>query len=344
MKGIFMAKIIGIGNALVDSEFVLNDEQLTKTGLTKANMTLASQTEQQDLIQSLNQQNITASKLASGGSSANSIFVMASLGSETFYACRVADDDMGHFYVNDLKKVGVKTSPKSIVKDGITGSCMVLVTPDGERTMQTHLGTSAEISENEIDFSQLQGADWLYIEGYLAMTPSVQSAIMRLKKEAKQHNIKVAVSFADPAVVKFAKDGLDTMLAGGVDVVFCNAEEAMLYTGKTDYQSASQALLKVANMAVVTNGAKDTVISYQADFVAETHSNSQITIPTPTVAKILDTNGAGDNYAGAFLHAFANGNTLVDCGKLAGRIAGQVVQQFGARLTVEQYQQIAKNI
>lgn len=339
-----MTKIIGIGNALVDSEFVLNDEQLTKTGLTKANMTLASQTEQQDLVQSLQQQNITASKLASGGSSANSIFVMASLGSQTFYACRVADDDMGHFYVNDLQQVGVQTSPKSIVKDGITGSCMVLVTPDGERTMQTHLGTSAEISENEIDFSQLDNADWLYIEGYLAMTPSVQSAIMQLKNDAKAKNVKVAVSFADPAVVKFAKEGLDSMLAGGVDVVFCNAEEAMLYTGKNDYQSASQALLNVAKMAVVTNGAKDTIISYQPDFVQETHPNNQIAVPTPTIEKVLDTNGAGDNYAGAFLHAFANGKTLADCGKLAGMIAGQVVQQFGARLTVEQYQQIAKNL
>ena len=335
-----MAKIIGIGNALVDSEFVLTDAQLAHTGLTKANMTLASHDEQADLIQSLKTQQISASKLASGGSSANSIFVMASLGSQTFYACRVADDEMGHFYLDDLNKVGVKTSQKSIAKDGVTGSCMVLVTPDAERSMQTHLGTSAEISENEIDFSQLDDADWLYIEGYLSMTSSVQSAIIELKNQAKQKNVKVAVSFADPAVIKFGRDGLETMLNGGVDVVFCNCEEAMLYTGETTHQTASQALLKVAKMAVVTNGANGTMICYQDGFVNEKHESNQLHIATPAVEKVLDTNGAGDNFAGAFLHAFADGQDLASCGKLASKVASQVIQQFGARLTVEQYKSL----
>ncbi|ELA09243.1 carbohydrate kinase [Moraxella macacae 0408225] len=339
-----MTKIIGIGNALVDIEFLLNDTQLANTGLEKGNMTLASQSEQRELMQSLDEQNIGVSKQASGGSSANAIVAMASLGSETFYICQVADDALGQFYLADLNQIGVKTSKKSLSKQGVTGTCLSLVTPDAERTMQTHLGISAEIDENAVDFSQLTDANWLYIEGYLAMSPSVQEAILALKQQAVQHGVKIAVSFADPAVVKFAKDGLDVMLAGGVDVVFCNCEEAKLYTNATTHDTACQSLLKVAKMAVVTNGANGTMVAYQDDYLTEKHDNNQVFIPSVAVENVLDTTGAGDSYAGAFLHAFADGKDLLSCGKLASCVASLVIAQFGARLTAEQYQYALQNL
>lgn len=339
-----MAKIFGIGNALLDSEFVLNDEQLTATGLTKGNMTLASHDEQQALVNSLTSQHITASKQSSGGSAGNSILAMASLGSETFYACRVGDDKAGQYYLTDLNNNGVKTSQQSVAVGGTTGSCMVLITPDAERTMQTHLGTSAEISETDIDFTQLDDTDWLYIEGYLSMTPSVQSAIAQLKQQAKQQSIKIAVSFADPAVVKFGREGLDNMLAGGVDVVFCNRDEAELFTGESDHETATKALLKVAKMAVVTNGAEPTLIAYQDDFVSEKHTNNLVKIPTAPVEKVLDTNGAGDNFAGAFLSAWTQGHSLEKSGQLASTVAGQIIQQFGSRLTAQQYQNLKQQV
>lgn len=345
-----MATIIGIGNALVDSEYAVTDTQLALSGLTKGNMTLASDSEQIALDDYLTEQKVVASKQSSGGSAANSIFAAASLGSDAFYACRVGDDAAGEFYLGDLNQAGIKTSPKSIAIAGTTGSCMVLITPDGERTMQTHLGTSAEISESDIDFGQLADAKWLYLEGYLAMSPSVQPAITRLKEHANLHQLNIAVSFADPAVVKFGREGLDAMLAGGVTAVFCNAEEAMLYTGKDDAEKAANALMDVARLAVVTNGGKETLIVCRDEFLEENYSYSAdkgsdvIHVETPLVANVINTNGAGDNFAGAFLHGLVQGYDLLTCGKLASEVAGQVIQQFGARLTPTQYQAILQQV
>ncbi len=335
-----MVNIVGIGNALVDTEFQLSEQQLLATGLTKGNMTLASHQEQHELLDFLAKENIFPSKLASGGSAANSIFAMASLGSRPYYACRVGDDKFGDFYLADLDKVGIITSKKSIAQAQTTGSCVVLVTPDGERTMQTYLGTSAEISEQDIDFEPLKQADWLYLEGYLAMSPSVQPAITQLKAHAKQHHTKIAVSFADPAVVKFGREGLENFLVGGVDVIFCNREEACLFTGEDDYHQASLALLQFSKMAVVTNGSKETAIAYQTD----THENILQLTPTPVVTDVLDCNGAGDNFAGAFLYALSKNYDLTTCSHLASQVAGQVIRQFGARLSPETYQQIYQNV
>lgn len=339
-----MAKILGIGNALLDSEYSVTETQLALSGLTKGNMTLASSTEQSDLDDYLYEQKVTASKQSSGGSAANSIFAMASLGSDTFYVCRVGDDKEGQFYLNDLNQNNVKTSPKSVAIGGTTGTCMVLVTPEGERTMQTHLGTSAELSESDVDFTQISNSDCLYIEGYLALNPTAQTAVSELQALAKKNNTKVAVSFADPAVVRFGREGLDAMLTGGVDVIFCNREEAMLFTGKDEIVTAAKALLNVCQMAVVTNGAMGTVVAYQDGVVNEEHDDNVVMIDAPTIGNVVDTNGAGDNFAGAFLHGLSQGYDLPTCGKLASTIASHVIQQYGARLPAEKYQTIAKQI
>ncbi|MFW2176614.1 MULTISPECIES: adenosine kinase [unclassified Moraxella] len=334
-----MTKILGIGNALVDSEFTVTDPQLTATTLTKGNMTLASSSEQAELVASLKNQNITAHKQASGGSGANSIFAIASLGNQALYLCRVGDDEQGKFYLDDLQQGGVATLATATTQGGTTGSCMVLVTPDGERTMQTFLGTSAELDEQNIDFNdpQLQAfgaGDWLYIEGYLAFNPTAQTAIQQLKAFARDKQMKVAVSFADPAVVKFGREGIDSMLAGGVDAVFCNAEEAMIFTNQPTIEQASQDLLKVTSLAVVTNGAKGTCV---------TTSEQTLAIEAEPVAQVVDTNGAGDNFAGAFLFGLSKGYDLAKCGKLASQVAGKVIGQFGARLAVNEYQAIYAN-
>lgn len=339
-----MSKILGIGNALVDSEFVLTEEQLHLSGLTKGNMTLASFAEQSDLDDYLYEQKVVATKQASGGSAANTIFAVASLGGQTAYLCRVGDDEQGKFYLADLQKGGVATLPNAMVVGETTGSCMVLVTPDGERTMQTFLGTSAQIDESNIDFNhailaEFGKGDWLYIEGYLAFNPAAQTAITQLKTFARDKGMKIAVSFADPAVVKFGRDGIEHMLDGGVDAVFCNCEEAMIFTAQTHHDAATQALLDVTKLAVVTNGAQGTRVATQD---GQNGQNALVKIATPSVAKVIDTNGAGDNFAGAFLYGLSQGHDLAQCGKLASQVASQVIQNFGARLAVADYQAIAK--
>lgn len=334
-----MYDVMAIGNALVDHEYQLSDAALEDTGLTRGNMTLAALEEQEQLLAFFKLANIAPSKQAGGGSAANTMFAFASLGGKPFYACRVGDDTQGAFYLRDLHQAGVATSDQSIHAGGVTGSCVVAVTNDGERTMQTYLGTSSEIDAENVDFDALMQADWLYLEGYLAMSESIQPAMTQLRQQAGIHNAKIAVSFADPAVVKFAKDGLLNMLGNKVAVIFCNSEEARLFTGKKQLKAAARALLDYCQIAVVTDGANGAIIAQKTDEDAET---SVYDVATPVVTDVVDTNGAGDNYAGAFLYALSQHYSLPECGRLASEVSAQVIRQFGPRLESQAYQDIAR--
>ncbi|MBI0427374.1 adenosine kinase [Psychrobacter sp. NG27] len=336
-----MYDVMAIGNALVDHEYVLSDAALEETELTKGNMTLVGIEEQQQLLAYFKLAKIEPSKQAGGGSAANAMYAFASLGGKPFYACRVGDDDQGAFYLRDLHEAGVATSDKSIHEDGVTGSCVVAVTEDGERTMQTYLGTSSDIAADNVDFDALTQADWLYLEGYLAMSESIQPAMTQLRQQAGIHNAKIAVSFADPAVVKFAKDGLLNMLGNKVAVIFCNSEEAKLFTDKKQVKAAARTLLEHCQTAVVTDGANGAVIAHQSNDEAEIEIYE---IATPVVANVIDTNGAGDNYAGAFLYGLSQQYSLPECGRLASEISAQVIQQFGPRLASQDYQDIAQRV
>lgn len=334
-----MYDVMAIGNALVDHEYLLSEEHLSQTGLEKGNMSLASLDEQQQLLNYLRGANIEPSKLAGGGSAANAMFAFASLGGKAFYACRVGDDEPGHFYLEDLHKSGVATAKQSIKAGGVTGSCVVAVTPDAERTMQTYLGTSSDICEENINFEALAQTDWLYLEGYLAMSANLQPAVTKLRQQAGIHDVKIALSFADPAVVKFAKEGLENMIGNGVAVIFCNSDEAKLFTGRKQLKAAARALTDFCQTAVVTDGANGAVIATNNDGTIEIHE-----VATPKVVDVIDTNGAGDNYSGAFLYALAQHYTLPECGRLASEVASQVIQQMGPRLEARQYQDIAGRV
>lgn len=336
-----MYDVMAIGNALVDYEFVLTDAALEETELTKGNMTLANLEEQQQVLAFLQLADIKLSKKAGGGSAANTMFTFASLGGKPFYACRVGDDEQGKFYLEDLNQAGVATSKKSIHAGGVTGSCVVAVTEDGERTMQTYLGTSSDITDDNVNFDALAQSDWLYIEGYLAMSEAIQPAMTQLRQQAGIHGAKIAVGFADPAVVKLAKEGLLNMLGNKVEVIFCNVEEARLFTEKKQIKAAARALLDHCRIAVVTNSADPAIIAYKPDTSKEVVFYE---VATPAVANVIDTNGAGDNYAGAFLYALSQHYTLPECGRLAGEIASQVVQQFGPRLKPQDYKDIARRV
>jgi len=336
-----MYDVMAIGNALVDHEYLLSDAALEETELTKGNMTLAGIEEQQQLLAYFKLANIDPSKQAGGGSAANTMYTFASLGGKPFYACRVGDDSQGEFYLKDLHEAGVTTSEKSIHVGGVTGSCVVAVTEDGERTMQTYLGTSSEIAAENVDFEALTQTEWLYIEGYLAMSESIQPAMTQLRQQAGIHNAKIAVSFADPAVVKFAKEGLLNMLGNKVAVIFCNSEEAKLFTDKKQTKAAARSLLDYCHTVVVTDGANGAIIAHKPDDDSDVEVYD---IATPVVANVIDTNGAGDNYAGAFLYALSQQYSLPECGRLASEVSAQVIQQFGPRLESQDYRDIAQSV
>ncbi|PTQ87849.1 pfkB family carbohydrate kinase [Agitococcus lubricus] len=219
--------LYAIGNALVDSEYVVDDAFLQHHAIQKGQMTLIDATQQHTLLSALHQR-FECAKRASGGSAANSVIAFAALGGSAFYACKVAADANGDFYLHDLNAAGVKAPRHAQVADGITGTCVVMVTPDSERTMHTFLGITAELSPQELDLDALTKARFLYIEGYLATSASARHAVSAARALAKAQNICTALTFSDPAMVQYARDGLSEMLADGVDILFCNETEATL--------------------------------------------------------------------------------------------------------------------
>ncbi len=323
-------ELYGIGNALVDQEYSIQDDFLTKVGLTKGMMQLADQDAQQTLTTALNAYTTSAGQV-SGGSGANSIYAFSALGGQAFYACRVGNDDLGKFYLTDLAAGAVHVSPIS-EGQGTTGTCLVLVTPDGERTMHTFLGITTDLSIDQVDLAPLQTAKFLYIEGYLATSQTARDAVRIARAQARQQeNTKIAISLSDPAMVQYAREGLVDLIGDGVDILFCNEQEALMFTGEATVEGAIIALLKQSKLVVVTRGAQGAAIGYD---------DVRIDVPPQVAPQVLDTNGAGDAFAGSFLFGLSRGLPLSDCGYLATAIASTLVGQFGARLHREQYAEI----
>lgn len=335
-----MTDIIGIGNALLDIEYSITDDILTKTALTKGNMTLADLPTQQALLETLNTHKLKAKAQMGGGSAANSMACFAALGGSAFYNCAVGDDEHGAFYLQDLTNFGVTTDPSfaQTNQELPTGTCVALISDDGERTMQTYLGVSANITGDNVDFERLSSAKWLYLEGYLAMCQTALPIISRLRQQAGVHKVKIALSFADPAVPTFAKEGLLTMLGNGVDMIFCNLEEARIFTKKKQHKACVRALTDYAPLVVVTNGAKPTLVG---ELIA---GECVFTSIASTPCTSIDTTGAGDNFAGAFMYGISEYYPVAKAGELASQIASCVVSQYGARLPKESYHAIKQKV
>lgn len=319
--------LFSIGNALVDQEFLVDDAFLAQAGLAKGTMQLCDAVQQAQLVEQL-AQSATHKGQASGGSAANTTVAFSALGGTSFYACRVGNDDLASFYLKDLTVNNVQTAQTSL-SEGQTGTCIVLITPDSERTMYTYLGITAELSAEQIDFSPLASAKWLYIEGYLATSPTAQQAVAKARQIAKENGVKIALSLSDPAMVQYAKTGLDALIADGVDVLFCNEQEALMYTQQENLAAATASLLTLSQTAVITLGSKGALICQQGQDAVLVAGQS---------VQAVDTNGAGDAFAGAFLYAVVQKQSLAQAAELANRVASQVVSQYGPRLSYEQYQ------
>lgn len=320
--------LFAIGNALIDQEFRVTDEFLVQQNLQKGTMQLAEGDAQAALYKSLKASQ-TYKGQASGGSAANTTVAFSALGGKTFYGCRVGNDELGLVYLNGLNEANVQTSAKSL-SDGVTGTCMVLISEDSERTMQTYLGITAELSTTQIDFTALTTAKWLYIEGYLSTSASARAAVREARQIARAHGVRIALTLSDPAMVQYARAGLDEMLDDGVDLLFCNEHEAMMYTGTTTVEDALQHLKKQSQYVVITQSAAGAVI---------VTPDQQFHVPGRSVTAV-DANGAGDAFAGALLYGMNAGMSVKTAAELAILISSEVVAHFGPRLGLEHYRQL----
>ena len=321
-------QIYGIGAALVDTEVVVTDEFLNTQKIDKGVMTLVDEARQFELLGALNANSYQV-KRSCGGSACNSIVAASCFGSDTFYSGKVADDDDGKFFVNDLQATGVDFHTAEAAS-GITGKCLVMVTDDAERTMNTFLGASLDLTSNEVDEQALIESDWLYLEGYLVTDESRTDVAVKAIEFAKANQLKISLSLSDPFVVQVFGDNLRKVIGDGVDLLFCNSDEARSFTNTHSTEAAAEQLKKYAKAFVITRGAGGS-LSYDGKDLVQTAG---------VTANAVDTNGAGDMFAGSFLYALTSGYSYVWAAKFANAAASRVVSQFGPRIETVEYHQI----
>lgn len=320
--------VYGIGNALVDMEFEISEGFLEKHNVKKGVMTLVDEETQSRLISDISREEAAEKP---GGSAANTVFAVSQFGGKAFYSCKVANDPFGDLYLEDMKEAGIDTNfDRQEREDGITGKCLVMVTDDAERTMNTYLGITQNLSTKEIDELAIRDSEYVYIEGYLVTSENGFEAMQQTKKIAQQNDVKTALTLSDPSIVGGFKSRFEDIIGASVDLLFCNEEEAKIYTHKDNLKEAREELKKEAKRFVITQGANGAII-YDGDTFIDIE---------PYDVNAVDTNGAGDIYAGAFLYGITNGMGFAGAGKLASLAGSRVVSQFGPRLKWHQMQEI----
>ncbi|MRX26531.1 adenosine kinase [Kangiella sp. HZ709] len=312
--------VFSLGNALVDVEIEITAKELDRLSIEKGVMTLVEEERHDYLLSELHGK---AHHRASGGSAANSIFALAQLGGKGYHCCKVANDEAGQFYASDLNQAGVDNNIATLKDNtGITGKCLVMVTPDADRTMNTYLGISSEQQADDLDTEALANSEFLYIEGYLVTSESNHKTALKAKEIAREKGAKIAYTLSDPNMVKFFKPQIEQVLDGGVELLFCNEDEALEFTQTSSYSEALEQLKSLAQQVVITLGERGAVYFDGK----ELHQIDAFEV------KAIDSNGAGDMFAGAFLYALTQGYSAANCGKLASFCSSYLVTQFGPRL------------
>lgn len=310
--------VYGVGNALVDIQAVVTEEILAATGFDKGIMTLVDDVQQQVVLGELSSLNLNR---CAGGSAANTIVGVADLGGKAAYVGKVANDETGEFFLQDMRKMGVtiEVAPSA---EGQTGTCAVLITEDAQRTMLTNLGVSATLTADDVDEEELRQAKYVYVEGYLLTGETTRAAAYKAIDLAKKHGVKVAFTASDPFLVNLLRDEIWSLVEGPVDLFFCNEEEAKSLTGKTDPIECAAEIHKHAENVAMTLGPNGSILM---------HGGEAIAIEGVSVSAI-DTTGAGDMYAAGLLYGITNGMTWKQAGHLASHAAARIVSQLGARM------------
>jgi sugar/nucleoside kinase (ribokinase family) len=242
--------VYGIGNAIVDIVTEVEHDFFTRNNVEKGLMTLVDEKRQ---IELMNVIDMNKSKMTGGGSAANTVVAVSQFGGKSFYSLLVANDDFGKFFLEDLNHHGVESNLK--FKDcppGHTGRCLVMTSPDASRTLNTFLGVSSFLSTEHLDESAIKNSAILYLEGYLVPSPKGLEAMKEAKRVAERNNVQVALTFSDPAMVKYFSKQMEEIVGASVDLLFCNDEEAMIYTGTDSISDAREKLKQVAKRFVIT--------------------------------------------------------------------------------------------
>ena len=322
-----MLDVYVLGNALADITYQVPFSFLEENNIKKGLMHLINKEQQFDLLEKLKS---LPHKTLGGGSAANTAVAVVQFGGSAFLSCKVANDAEGKLYLEDMTKLGVEVSSLKDDTSLPTGKCIVLVTPDADRTMTTYLGITENFSTEQLIKDKLCDAQYLYIEGYLLTSKTAREAVFLAHKWAKENNIKVALSFSDPFLVNVVKEDLQKLIASGIDLLFCNEQEAISFTETDSYEGAVSALKGKVGGFALTLGDKGAVAF---------DGRNEYFI-TSRMVNAIDVNGAGDLFAGAFLYGITHDLPFNRAGRLACDASSLLVTQYGARILTGQAQYI----
>lgn len=327
--------ICSLGNAIVDIQFSITnefEEELNNLEISKGSMTLVEQDQQNSMISKL-LSIYDKPLMACGGSAINSIVAASSFGSTCHVSGKVSNDEHGNYFLKDLDKNKIHHSITATKSDISTARCLVMVSEDAERTMCTFLGISNDLTEEDLDIPAIQSSKYLFIEGYLLASPSALKACKKAVQEAKKSRTKVAISLSAEFIAANFKAELESIFDLGCDLLVCNESEALAYANEKDLEQAVQHLEQISDQILITLGAEGCMgFSDQDAFLVE-----------GLKVDAIDTNGAGDMFAGAVLHCLCEDIDLKKAAQFGCLAASKKVEKFGPRLEIQDYKEIKKN-
>ena len=309
--------VAAIGNAIVDVIAPAEDAFLEANGLAKGAMTLVDQGQSQALYARM-----APGVEASGGSAANTVAGLASFGGRGAFLGKVADDQLGRVFAHDMKAIGARFDNAPLQGGPATAACMINVTPDGQRTMCTYLGASTRFAEEDVDAAVIEGANIVYLEGYLFDADEARRAFAKAAALARGSGRMLALTLSDGFVVERHRQALLGFIEGQVDLLFANEVEATALFQTQSFDEAVSALRERVRLAAVTRGAQGSVILSEGE---------RLTVAPEAVEKVVDTTGAGDQYAAGFMFGLSRGRPLPACGRLASLAAAEVISHYGPR-------------
>ncbi len=313
--------VLAIGNALVDVIATADPAFLADRGIAKGSMRLIPADEAEAIYAAMG-----PGREISGGSAANTMAGMAALGARPAFVGRVADDQLGRVFAHDIRAAGVDYATPISTGDTPTGRCLIIVTPDGERTMNTYLGACQELSETELDAETVAASQILYLEGYLWDPPAPRAAMKKAIAVARANGRQVAFTLSDVFCVEGYRDDFKALLATHVDLMFGNENEVMALYQTRSLDEAMAELAKHAGIAVVTRSSQGAIVL---------EGGRRHHVPAEPVDRVVDSTGAGDLFAAGFMAAMVQGRTLPDCARAGGIAAAEIISHFGARPEVD---------
>ena len=313
-----MKKILGVGTALVDVICQVEDNIISDLNLSKGSMTLIEESQIQNI-----RSNFTNPLITSGGSVCNTVHELNFGSHEASFYGKVSDDEYGNAFIQDLEKANISFKGVSRKSDLPTGCCNILVSPDGERTMATHIGIGSQLQPDEVSENILDNIDHMYMESYLWDHELTKKTLKKFGEIAKSKNIEISLSLSDPFCVERHRDELNNFIKENVNLVFCNFDEAKMFSQSETMADVSSFFKDYGKKIVMTSGAEGAYFFYNDDVSHQ---------PSKKIENVIDTTGAGDNFAAGFLDFYLSGKSVDEALINGNTRAVEVIQQLGPRI------------